>query len=471
MRIGIVCEGSYPYVSGGVSSWVHSIIKGMPEHEFIILAIVPASQKRILQYSLPDNVIQIIEIPVFYEEQGSQKRVNKHMSSEDFDELLSFFQMKTNSGTALRILHSLSKSKDPNIFFRSKAFFEIAKQCSEEEDNVNFIEFFYMLKGMYLPILSVLKTDIPPLDCIHSVSTGYAGLLSARIEHEQGIPFVLTEHGIYTREREEEILVSDWIPAVFKKRWMSFFHHIAHIAYDHADRIISLFEKNSHIQKMNGADPGKLDIIPNGVYLPDRLEREDSKKEVFHIGSVIRVVPIKDVKTMMYAAKELKERGLRFTWSILGPMEEDDRYAKECLELQKHLKLEEEVSFVGKVSVKDYYPLFDVMVLSSLSEGQPLSILEAFSYRVPCIATNVGACQELINGSSNDQTGKAGFVVSPTASLELADRLVWMAEHEKERKEMGEIGFKRVEEHYQQEDVLAAYRSIYHSGGKHAWRE
>ena len=40
MKICIVAEGCYPYVVGGVSSWIHSLIQSFPEHEFIVLAIL-----------------------------------------------------------------------------------------------------------------------------------------------------------------------------------------------------------------------------------------------------------------------------------------------------------------------------------------------------------------------------------------------------------------------------------------------
>ncbi len=70
---------------------------------------------------------------------------------------------------------------------------------------------------MFTPIIQILQIDFPELDLIHSVSTGYGGLLGAAISAKSDIPFILTEHGIYSREREEEILQSTWIPIEYKK--------------------------------------------------------------------------------------------------------------------------------------------------------------------------------------------------------------------------------------------------------------
>lgn len=62
MRICLIAEGSYPYVTGGVSSWIHSLMHAMPEHEFIIYAIAAErKQQGQFKYALPTNVIEVHE--------------------------------------------------------------------------------------------------------------------------------------------------------------------------------------------------------------------------------------------------------------------------------------------------------------------------------------------------------------------------------------------------------------------------
>lgn len=63
MRICIVAEGSYPYVVGGVSSWIHSLIRSFPSQEFVILAIVAdRSMRGKYVYELPSNVTEVHEV-------------------------------------------------------------------------------------------------------------------------------------------------------------------------------------------------------------------------------------------------------------------------------------------------------------------------------------------------------------------------------------------------------------------------
>lgn len=63
MRICIVAEGCYPYVVGGVSSWIHSMINSFPNTEFIVLAIVAnRSIRGKFVYDIPENVTEIYEL-------------------------------------------------------------------------------------------------------------------------------------------------------------------------------------------------------------------------------------------------------------------------------------------------------------------------------------------------------------------------------------------------------------------------
>ena len=62
MKICLVAEGCYPYVVGGVSSWIHSMIRSFPNIEFSILAIVAnRSQSGKFVYELPENVTEVYE--------------------------------------------------------------------------------------------------------------------------------------------------------------------------------------------------------------------------------------------------------------------------------------------------------------------------------------------------------------------------------------------------------------------------
>ena len=73
---------------------------------------------------------------------------------------------------------------------------------------------------------------------------------------------------------------------------------------------------------------------------------------------------------------------------------DDEAYAKECYDLVEQLHLEN-VLFTGRVDIVSYMEKLDFTILTSISEGQPLSVLESFAARRPCVTTDVGCCREL----------------------------------------------------------------------------
>ncbi len=88
---------------------------------------------------------------------------------------------------------------------------------------------------------------------------------------------------------------------------------------------------------------------------------------------------------------------------------DDEEYAQECYALVDQLHLEN-VIFTGRVDIISYMEKLDFTILTSISEGQPLSVLESFAARRPCVTTDVGCCRELLNGNEEDRYGKQDIV-------------------------------------------------------------
>ncbi|GGD13814.1 GT4 family glycosyltransferase PelF [Pontibacillus salipaludis] len=464
MKIGMIVEGSYPYVSGGVASWVHTMVRQMPNHQFVIIAINPTVYtEKDMQYRLPPNVIGLQNLTLNEAPKKGRKR-RVVLEDEDIDSLEKWLMFEEVNTNALFVMGDVIPSSER--YFASRTFYETVKKSYEHEPNKgSFIDFLWMWRGMFEPVLRLLQQELPKVDIVHSASTGYAGLLGAYMAKSQDIPFYVSEHGIYSREREEEILKASWIPSFYKKHWIDFFHHLSRQAYKEASSILTLFDKNQHHQHEIGADPEKTAIIPNGVDY-DRLSQLPVSEEQrpFRIGAIIRVVPIKDVKTMITAAKILEQRGRLFEWILMGPLDEDEDYANKCRLFIKQNGLENMVKLVGKVDIADYLPTFDIGVLTSISEGQPLAVLEGMSAGLPYVVTDVGGCSELIYGREDDPFGPAGFVVPPVHPDLVADRIEWLMDYEKERKHFGENGRKRVAAFYQQHHMIDQYRELYRAG-------
>ena len=120
---------------------------------------------------------------------------------------------------------------------------------------------------------------------------------------------------------------------------------------------------------------------------------------------------------------------------IMGGVD-DEEYAAECHALVDTLGVRDLI-FTGRVDVVEYMEKLDFTILTSISEGQPLSVLESLAARRPCVTTEVGCCRELLEGAPGDDFGIAGFVCPPMYRKGLADAMERMCTSRARRIEMG----------------------------------
>lgn len=472
MRICLVLEGSYPYVHGGVSTWMHQVINDMPEHEFVLWVIGAQGKDRgKFVYTLPENVVEVHE--VFLDEAlhiPDTGRMRHRFTDRELEALRELIECGRPDWDVLFDLYAVKKI-NPMSFLRSEAFLELlTKICEEQYPYIAFADTFHTIRSMLLPVLHVLSSDIPKADCYHAICTGYGGLLATMGSAIQKKPLLLTEHGIYTREREEEIIRAKWVAPTFKGRWIKFFYMLSDAIYKKAFRVTSLFDHASRIQQELGCTPEQCRVVENGVVYERFCDIPLKEPDGFiDIGAVVRMAPIKDIKTMIYAFYELCSRMDNVRLHIMGGVD-DQEYADECYELVRQLKLER-IIFTGRVDIVSYMEKLDFTILSSISEGQPLSVLESMAARRPCVTTDVGCCRALLIGNPGDPYGQAGYCVPPMNRVKLADGMEKLARFPKRIVEMGEAGQKRVKAYYRREEMMRKYRALYeeveHGYGRH----
>lgn len=413
-------------------------------------------------YQLPPNVVDVKQVflddalrvkpsgkfnHIFTDAEKEALRRLISSDSPDWDLLFDMYQVR-------RI--------NPMSYLKSQSFLDfLTESCRKEFPFVAFSDTFHSVRSRLLPVLHLMGSPIPDADCYHAICTGYGGMLASMAAHIKKKPLLLTEHGIYTREREEEIIRAKWVAKAFKSHWIKFFYMLSDLIYERAFRVTSLFTRAMHTQIDMGCDASKCKVIENGISY-ERLSGIPLKEDdgTVDIGAVVRLAPIKDIKTMIYAFFELCARRDNVRLHIMGGVDDQD-YADECYALVKQLGLEEKIIFTGRVNIIEYFEKLDFTLLTSISEGQPLSVLESFAARRPAVTTDVGCCNELLNGKPGDTLGKAGFFAPPMQREKLADAMERLCESRELRLRMGEIGQRRAYEHFRYEIMLTKYRNLY----------
>ena len=478
-------EGTYPYIQGGVSSWIHQIISGMPDLKFGIIFLGSLeSEYGDVKYDLPENLVHLETHYLFTNEENTFTKRPKHTDGyKSIDALYNWF--RSGEGAMPDVMKDIdfyTKKITHDQFLHSKQSWDfITQKYTENCPNLPFIDYFWTVKNIHRPIwiLADIVQNMPKCKLLHSPSTGYAGFLASLASYNTNTPFILTEHGIYTRERKIDMLTADWIsyqkPTLLKQveefnyikgMWVRFFEQIGLFTYKKADHIFSLFTGAREIQVNFGAKRAKTRVIPNGVDVDGLKEAYLARKEGIPkvITLIGRVVSIKDIKTFIRAIRIVANEIEDIQAWVVGPLDEDELYADECRYMVKTLKLEKNFFFKGFQNIKDILPQTGLLTLTSVSEGMPLTILEGYGAGVPCVATDVGSCRDLIYGSLNDEDialGKAGeitTIANPSALAEsyikfLTDEVLW--------KQAQKSALDRVRRFYRQDIFLQTYRDIY----------
>jgi len=462
----MIAEGCYPYVIGGVSGWVHNLIKLFPEIEFNLVSIVAdRSYRGRFVYKLPYNLTEVYEVYLQDVEWVGNARVKSNRISLKKKEVEALRSLIIGEDVDWVTVFRMFNRQDISVnnLLMSPQFLEITKEFYRlRYVNITFSDFLWTLRSMYLPLFLALKFVPPKADIYHSVSTGYAGIIGCKaVSLYPDARLLISEHGIYTREREEEIIKAKWVQNVYKTIWIDQFRKMSKCAYYFGDLVTSLFEEARSLQLNLGCPISKTVITPNGIDTEafKDIPMKDPDDPYINIGAVIRVTPIKDVKTMINAFYFAYKKQPRLKLWIMGPLDEDPEYVDECMELVRMLKAEN-IVFTGRIDTRDYIGKMDFLILTSISEGQPLSILEGFAAKKPCIATNVGNCNGLIHGE-NDSFGEAGIVVPVMNVSEIANAILKLANNPEMVKKMGENGYKRLMFRYRNAYMEETYRNIY----------
>jgi len=477
----LLMEGSYPYVLGGVSSWTHDVIRAYPDLTFHVVALVADRNPRKLAYELPPNVKGLTHV---YLQEPDAGWPWTYRAAELFRRIETpLLQLQQGGGLAeveevVRLLAPRRPRIGRRVLLNSEDAFRMVVRLYEQTlPDASFLEYFWGLRALMGGMFSVMLAPMPAAKVYHAVSTGYAGLFAARARLETGRPAILTEHGIYTNERRIEILMAEWLfegsdmsLAVEKKKrdlrdlWLDTFASYSKACYDACDQIFTLYGGNQEFQRRQGAEPEKLKIIPNGIdYAGYSKVPRDTSERPPTIALIGRVVPIKDVKTYIRAAGILREDIPDLKAMILGPLEEDPQYVEECRTIVRHLDLEDTVIFAGRVKLTDWLGKVDAIALTSVSEAQPLVILEAGAAGVPTVATDVGSCAELILGRADEEPaiGPGGAITPLASPLDTARELRELLLDPVWRDRCAAAIKERVRRYYDKKEIDRIYRGVY----------
>ena len=190
----------------------------------------------------------------------------------------------------------------------------------------------------------------------------------------------------------------------------------------------------------------------------DKLKREfNIVSHDMIVGCVGSINPTKGYEYFIQSANLIKKEFNNIKFMIVGAKSNSQRrYHQKLQTLISLLDMEQDIIFIGaRDDVPQILSIFDIFVLSSVSEGGPRVTIEAMAMEKAIVATDVGAVSEQV------LDGETGIIVPPKNPKAIAEAVLFLLEHRDERIEMGKKARERVKEMFSLERCVEEHKRLY----------
>ncbi|MEG3631822.1 DUF3492 domain-containing protein [Streptomyces poriticola] len=505
MRIGLLTEGGYPYVSGDARLWCDRLVRGLGQHEFDVYALCRSErQEEEGRVPLPPQVHRVRTAALWRAEDDGvvYGRRARRRFAEHYGDLATVL-------CAMRSTDPADTSEDPSAAQADRfasALYGLAELARDEggleralrsDAAVRTLERACRAPGAQPParearvsellaVTAQLERALRPLaldwyeddglgavDLCHAASGGPAALPGLLAGHFSGVPLLVTEYGVQLRRHYLSVPVSaaEGAPAV--RSLLAAFH--GRLAAETYRRAAVITSGNAHARRWQercGADRGKLRTVHPGMDAAPFAEVGEGPESADPdtLVWVGRIEPAKDLFSLLHAFAEIRTAEptarLRIVGAPFGP--EGAAYLAHCRALAAQLFPDEAA---GPHSVGDNPVSFEeiggpelpssgaacasgaVVVLSSVVEGFPAGLVEAMFCARATVSTDVGAVVEAIGGT--------GLVVPPRNPRALAEACVALLRDPERRARLGAAARARALELFTVEQNVAAFHGIY----------
>jgi polysaccharide biosynthesis protein PelF len=468
-RVVLTTEGTYPFVLGGVSTWCDALMSGLSGVDFDVLAITAGGIRRPSLFPARPNIRLSSHLDLWSESIAmSQPILRDRQVAEDIPAAIARGLVSWNSDVdAFRdaLVWCRRNSRLLRSTFRRRGSWHrylaaLRELLDEQHDDVLFNPRFDMLAATELYRLlfwvaqtAALPTDsdrVAPPDLFLVTAAGWAAIPAVIHKALYGTPIAITEHGVYVRESYLATAQPGTSPT---SRWVNtrVARGLARLAYASADVISPVTQANGVWEREFKVDRQRIRTIYNGVVVPATLPPAPVRKIVVAVG---RIDPLKDLKTMLRCAAEVVLQEPAATFLHYGPVPDgNESYYQECLRVHADLGLGERFRFMGKTG--DPYGAVsggDVSLLTSISEGSPITVLEAMACGRPVVATAVGGVPEAMHG--------CGFTARPHDHRALASGVLRLLEEPELAMSLGARAYHRASTVFGQSTSLENYRRL-----------
>lgn len=481
-------EGTYPFVGGGVSTWADILVNNLSEFNFYIYAVTGMPYVE-YKYKLPPNVKFVRQIPLWGSEEPFEDiffeipfssiyirktKVNERVVLRKFipifveflSSLMNPFSDPEECAGYIWLMHRYFSEYDYKQTFRSFTVWQKFKQfvvLKYFEDNPflsddeipSVYDLTLAMRWVY-HYLMPLYVDVPEVNLSHATAAGFCGLPSIVAKMRDKTPLIVTDHGVFARERYIGIGSEKSLSFFAKKFLINLSILVSKMLYKLADKVLPVCRFNTTWEKIFGVEDEKIKVIYNGID-PEVFKPKPKPEKTRNIPTVVaaaRVMPLKDIETMIKASAIVREAIPNVKFIVYGALDVDPLYTRKCQLLIKELKLESTFILAGHhPKPSEIYNEGDISILSSISEGFPYTVIESMACARPVVATDVGGVREALEGF--------GIIVKPRDPKALAEGVIKLLNDPELRETLGRRAREEILAKYRTDLAINEYRNVY----------
>lgn len=468
LSVLMTTEGTYPYSAGGVSTWCDALLRNTPEVRWTLLPLMmnPHIEQK---FEPPENVRRILGVPLWGIEEPAEfipdipfaqlydrkRRTTGDAIEREFVPLLRELLRAVREddspafGRTLVAMEDYFRRFDYNETFKSKPVWD-AFRASVDSDDASIFDLTECLRWLY-HFLIVLNLRVPKTSVTHATAAAFCAIpcITAKVRH--GTPMLLTEHGVYLRE--QYLFLSRFKRLLFCKNFLlDLITAVVRASYHFADVVAPVCHYNTRWEAAHGAAQAKIRVVYNGVD-PEFFRPLPKQGGDLRVVTTARIDPLKDIETLLRVAARLRSTHPEATFHIYGAIA-DEPYHRRCVALRRHLGVERTVFFEGATSdVVGAYRDADVVLLTSISEAFPYSVIEAMACEKAVVASDVGGVGEALEG--------CGVLVKPRDDEAFAMNVAKLLDDRALRLRLGAKARARVMDEFRLDHTIDRYLDLY----------
>ncbi|MFD0697140.1 GT4 family glycosyltransferase PelF [Paenibacillus sp. GCM10027628] len=471
-------EGTYPFHQGGVSTWCDILIHKLKSVDYVIYSVLMdpfVTQK----FKLPGET-ELVKMPLWGTEEPSEhlktpfsqsflakRRTNETAIKEKFiplfteliQEIVSLEKKPIQFGQTLLSLYHYFQEYDFKLSFKSELTWDtfkriIRKTVDDPKNRFGQPDIYCLIQslGWIYRFFNIVNTPVPKAHVSHASAAAFCGIpcVIAKLEHKT--PFLLTEHGVYLREQYLSLAKRDY-SSFLNTFLIRMIHTVTSMNYAYADQVSPVCHYNTRWERKFDVLPENIEVIYNGVDQRIFKEAPGVKTGPLTVVTVARIDPIKDILSLIRSADIVRRHVPEVQYVVYGSVSVPEYY-EECVKLRDQLGLQQMFTFAGHTSnMAAAYQSGDVIVLSSISEAFPYSVVEAMMTAKPVVATDVGGIKEALSHT--------GILVTPFDVEGLAEGTIRLLQNPELREAMGKEGKERALNFFTLDRVLELHLKSY----------